>query len=173
MVEMEPCQHFPAHISFTKDSDARKKGWLAHWVQVSTLWPENKAPWMNITQRLYMLGKASFFKGKLKCCFQKKGEWILGRQKQQMSIAAGLFGISLMSQKTRNYARIQASHTQTHNSVSVPRESPSHLIDFIPLWFFSCFFKKKKCFPVSNLIPSAQFEYSQLSTQSYPTPVIE
>lgn len=66
--------------------------------------------------------------------------------------------VSVMSQKTRNYARIQASlsHTHTHNSVSVLRESPSHLIDFISLWFFSCFLEQ--CLRVSHLIPSAQFE---------------
>ena len=50
----------------------------------------------------------------------------------------------------------------------------AHLI-WLTLFPFDSFLalKKKKCFPVSNLIPSAQFEYSQLSTQSYPTPVIE
>ena len=50
----------------------------------------------------------------------------------------------------------------------------AHLI-WLTLFPFDYFLalKKKKCFPVSNLIPSAQFEYSQLSTQSYPTPVIE
>ena len=59
-------------------------------------------------------------------------------------------------QKLCKDTSISLSHTHTHNSVSVPRESPSHLIDFISLWFFSCFLEQ--CLPVSHLIPSAQFE---------------
>lgn len=158
MVEINTCQPCPAHISFTKDSDAQRRVYLAYWGQASTLWPEeSKTPWMSITQRLYMLGKGQFFNGRLKCCFQKKGEWMLGRQKQQMSIAAGLFGLSLMSQKTRNCAKTHASHTHhtQFNFVSIPRASlPQSRLTLFHFDSLLAFQNNVYLSPTSFLLPS-------------------
>lgn len=172
MVEMEPCQHFPAHTSFKKiqmpkgevgwptefrcllyDQRTRHLEWISH--KDNTCWAKcsfSKENWNAVSKRRgngYWAGKNN------RCPLQQVYLVYLWWAKRPETM--------------QGYKHLSLTHT--HNSVSVPRESPSHLIHFIPLWFFSCFLKK--CFPVSNLIPSAQFEYSQLNTHSYPIPVIE
>ena len=51
------------------------------------------------------------------------------------------------------------THTHTDNSVLIPRESPPHLIDFIPLWFTSCFSKKMSSLQSHSFCPVSHITY--------------
>lgn len=113
--------------------------WASLWDVMSSLlftgslaypwsWGWTSAPlettWMELGRR----GEPS---RKIRMLFPVKGGERLGRQKQQMSTTAGLSGVFLMSQKTRNRSK---THRTTHKILCWFLESQSSLdlADFVP-----------------------------------------